>query len=287
MSLGLSASIAGAFFQALNYTATQRCQEKAHYSATQMLLATQVAMGVIVAFPSLLLGVWDYLTPEDLMALVRINAPYAVAQYLIIIAIRKSDASIVSPMLTLKIPTLAVIAIVMGQGYPSSHEFVAIAIILLIAYLLSRRAGTLDLWPAVLIVVACIGYAFSDMEITKLSKRFADLPLLHQVMVTVCVNYVFCAIVSLPVLIVMKAPMRVIYDARWIGVTWVVAVFFLLIGFNVAGVLEANVAQSLRGVFTILISLVLVRRLKVSGGDGAFKILLSIGMTAAVFLYFS
>ncbi|WP_319532307.1 hypothetical protein [uncultured Cohaesibacter sp.] len=287
MSLGLSASIAGAFFQALNYTATQRCQEKAHYSTTQILLATQVAMGVILALPFLFLGVWDYLVPSDLIALVRANAPYAAGQFLVIIAIKKSGASIVSPLLTLKIPTLAVIAVVSGQGYPSSHQLAAIAVILLLAYLLSRRAGALDLWPAVLIVVACIGYAFSDMEITKLSKRFADLPLLHQVMVTVCVNYVFCAIVSLPVLIVMKAPMRVIYDARWIGVTWVVAVFFLLIGFNVAGVLEANVAQSLRGVFTILISLVLVRRLKVSGGDGAFKILLSIGMTAAVFLYFS
>ena len=248
MPLGLSASIGGAFFQALNYTATQRCQEKAHYSATQILLATQVAMGVILVLPFLFLGVWDYLVPSDLMALVRANAPYAAAQFLIIIAIKKSGASIVSPLLTLKIPTLTVIAVISGQGYPSSHQLAAIAVILLLAYLLSRRAGTLDLWPAVLVVVACVGYALSDMEITRLSKRFADLPVLHQVAVTVSVNYIFCAIVALPFLIMSGSPMRVVYDARWIGVTWVVGAFLLLIGFNVAGVLEANVAQSLRGV---------------------------------------
>nr|WP_319388787.1 hypothetical protein [uncultured Cohaesibacter sp.] len=286
MSLGLSASLLGAFFLALNYVATQRCQQVWSYRSTRMLLATQVSMALLLLIPFLLLRVWRYLELQDLVSLIRINAPYAVAQYFIILAIRKSDASVISPMLTLKIPTLTIMAIFMGQGMPSSHQLLAMALIILLAYALSRRSGRLDLWPALFVVVASVGYALSDIEITHFSKRFLGLAIPHQVALTVSVNYIFCGLVAVPMLFFMKVPVRIVYDTRWIGLTWVIAVYLLVIGFSSTGVLEANVAQSLRGVFGILIAMALARKLPGSSTDWGFKILISIGMTGAVVLYF-
>ena len=57
MFLGLSASLLGAFFQALNYIATQRCQQIGLYRSTQILLATQVSMAFIVLIPFCVLRV--------------------------------------------------------------------------------------------------------------------------------------------------------------------------------------------------------------------------------------
>ncbi|WP_319413332.1 hypothetical protein [uncultured Cohaesibacter sp.] len=286
MSLGLSVSLLGAFFQALNYVATQRCQQASAYRSTQILIATQVSMAFIVLVPFLAMRGWQYLAPEDLISLVKINAPYAVAQFFVILAIRKSDASIVSPMLTLKIPTLTVMAVVMGQGLPSSHQLLATALILLLAYALSRRSGSLDLWPALFVIVASVGYALSDTAMTHFSTRFLDLSLFHRVALLISVNYIFCGIVSAPGLCMTKAPLRIVYDARWIGLTWVIAVYLLVVGFITTGVLKANVAQSMRGVFGILIAMVLARSLRASSKDWSFKIAISVAMTAAVFLYF-
>ena len=286
MFLGLSASLLGAFFQALNYIATQRFQQIGLYRSTQILLATQVSMAFIVLIPFCVLRVWQYLELSDLISLMRINIPYAVGQLFVILAIRKSDASVISPMLTLKIPTLTVIAIIMGQGLPSLHQLLAIALILLLAYVLSRQSGRLDLWPALLVVISSVGYALSDIEITTFSKRFLGASIPLQVALTISVNYIFCGIVAAPALFLTRAPMRIVYDARWVGVSWVIAVYLLVIGFSSTGVLEANVAQSMRGVFGILIGMVMAKNLSASQSTWGGKMLIAIGMTAAVFLYF-
>ena len=287
MSFGLSASLLGAFFQALNYIATQRCQQARPYRSTQILLATQVSMAFIVLIPFLVMRVWTYLEPRDLISLVRINAPYAVGQFFVILAIRKSDASVISPMLTLKIPTLTVITVIMGQGVPSSHQLLAIALILLMAYALSRQSGRLDLWPALLVIISSVGYALSDIEMTHFSKRFLGASIPFQVALTVSLNYIFCGLISAPALFLTRAPLRIVYDAKWIGLTWVIAVYLLVIGFSSTGVLKANVAQSMRGVFGILIAMFLARNITGNKKEWLFKIIISIGMTAAVFLYFT
>lgn len=244
-------------------------------------------MGLIAAIPFLLLQAWQYIEPADFFALVRINLPYAVAQLLIAIAIQKSDVSIVSPLLALKIPTITILMVLMGQSMPETHQLAAISAILIMAFVLSRRSGKLDVWPAFLVVGASLGYALSDIEITSFSKKLLGHSALMQVAITIAINYVFCGAFAAVWMVIARQPARLAYEARWVALSWFVAVTLLLAGFSLSGVLEANVAQSLRGVFGILISMLFLSKLATGQGDWQFKMVVAIGMTIAVFFYFS
>ncbi|WP_157967822.1 hypothetical protein [Cohaesibacter intestini] len=286
MSIGLAASLSGAFFQATNYAFTQKCQQTSGYSSAQILLASHAAMGLIAALPFIGLNAWRYLDPSHFVALIWINLPYAIAQLLIAIAIQKSDVSIVSPLLALKIPTITILMSFMGQPMPAWHQLVAIVAILLMAYLLSRRAGRLDVLPACLVIGASLGYAQSDIEITRYTQDFVGLSALMQVALTVSINYVFCGFFAGLGMLSGCQPLSLVYAARWVALSWFVAVCLLLVGFRLSGVLEANVAQSLRGVFGILLSMLFLNKIVKGQGDWHFKLLMGTGMTIAVFFYF-
>ncbi|PLW75349.1 hypothetical protein [Cohaesibacter celericrescens] len=287
MSIGIAASVVGAFFQALNYAVTQKCQQTGNYRTSQILLATHVAMGVVSIVLFILLRAWQYLDYRDLKALLWINVPYAAAQLFLIIAIQKSGASIVSPLLALKIPTVAALTLLRGGSAPQGHQLIAIVAILTLAAMLSRRSGKLEIAPALLLVGASLGYALSDIEITHFSKQFLGQPIPIQVAITVAINYLFCGVIAVICMAAVKQPLRSAYDAKWIGLTWMLAVYLLVVGFSWSGVLEANVAQSLRGVFGILISMIWLRHAAKGSGDWAFKAIVAVGMTISVYFYFA
>ena len=108
--IGIIASIFAAIGQALNYALTKDCQEKHRIYGFRMLIGAHIGMGFIMLWPFLFCSYYTYFEWEHLIDLFKINLPFLFAQYFMMQSIRVSDASIVSPLLVLKIPVLAAIS---------------------------------------------------------------------------------------------------------------------------------------------------------------------------------
>ncbi|RQW62020.1 EamA family transporter [Vibrio viridaestus] len=285
---GIIASFIGAFFQALNYFVTQVSQRGHNYSATQILIAIHICMAVILAFPLIFLGYWQYFSFSDYELLLRANIPYLLGQFLLFSAIRISDSSIVSPLLVLKIPAIALVSIFIFHSELSTIQWLSIAIIIYLAYSISSTSGKLDIKPALFVLGASICYGFSDIGITEYTKLYPQLSVTESTMVTVTINYFFCGVVMLIVAPMFKVPLSAAYHMKWSAVTWIVGVVLLVIGFKISGVLEANVIQSLRGVLGVLISFVALRiPLNKENGVWMTKFKLSLLMVGGVGLFYS
>ncbi|EJL6751073.1 hypothetical protein ACSKZ4_004383 [Vibrio alginolyticus] len=287
MSLGVLASFLGATFQALNYTLTQSCQQKYNIDGVKLLVAIHVGMGVISLIPTVIFGYWRLIEQHILWDLVIINIPYLLAQYLLISAIRLSDASIASPLLALKIPVLAAISVIGFNAEFNMMQGVSVALILLLAWYFSSISGKINAAPLLFILGACFFYSLSDMAITQLSHRLLDSSPIEQGFATICINYLICGLFSMPFMPAMKVNFTTVYQAKWVALAWFVAIVFLIIGFNISGVVSGNVVQSLRGVIGILLAYLFFRH-QVSHSSSVWKkkLLAAFGMFIAVGLFY-
>lgn len=253
------ASFMGAVFQATNYFVTQRSQRGHNYNTVQILIATHMGMGLVLLIPLLGLSYWRYFSFNDIGIIIQTNLPYLIAQFLLFSAIKLSDSSVVSPLLVLKIPALACISILLFDKQLEPLQWGAIAIIVYLAYSISTLSGKLEIKPALLIMGACICYGISDLGITAYTKNLGDLPLQERIFIAITINYMLCAIVMLPFVRLCKVPLKAIGHLKWSAITWLVAVALLVVGFSLSGVVEANVAQSTRGVIAVFMGYTAIR----------------------------
>ncbi len=257
--IGIIASFMGAVFQATNYFVTQRSQRGHNYNTVQILIATHMGMGLVLLIPLLGLSYWRYFSFNDIGIIIQTNLPYLIAQFLLFSAIKMSDSSVVSPLLVLKIPALACISILLFDKQLEPLQWGAIAIIVYLAYSISTLSGKLEIKPVLLIMGACICYGISDLGITSYTKNLGDLPLQDRIFIAITINYMICALVMLPFVRLFKVPLKAIGHMKWSAITWLVAVALLVVGFSLSGVVEANVAQSTRGVIAVFIGYVAIR----------------------------
>ncbi|MGY2574240.1 hypothetical protein [Vibrio sp. C8] len=85
----------------------------------------------------------------------------------------------------------------------------------------------------------------------------------------------------------MKVSFKMVYQTKWVALAWFVAVIFLIIGFNISGVVSGNVVQSLRGVIGVLLAyLFFSSQMKQPAPIWCKKLTASIGMFVAVVLFY-
>lgn len=288
MLLGVIASFLGATFQALNYSFTQRCQQKYQIDGVKLLVAVHVCIGVMAFIPTIALDYWKLITPDLADDFVKINAPYLIAQYLLINAIRRSDASIVSPLLALKIPVLAFISVMFFDASFSLMQVASIAGILALGWYFSSISGTINIAPLFLVLGASVCYSLSDMAITQFSHELMEGNPVEQALATICINYLVCGIFSIPFMMLMRVNLIMVYQVKWVALAWFIAVIFLILGFNISGVVSGNVVQSLRGVMGIILVYLFFRtQINQPSSMWRKKLYAAVGMFIAVGLFYS
>jgi len=285
--IGVLASFLGATFQALNYALTQSCQQKYSIDGVKLLVAVHVCMGFLAVVPTVLFGYWQLFEPDLAWDFFKINAPYLFAQYLLINAIRLSDASIASPLLALKIPVLAAISILFFGAEFTAMQGVSIGLILTLGWYFSTMSGKINLKPLLLVLGASLFYSLSDMAITGLSHKLTGSSVVEQSFITTCLNFVVCGVFSVLMMKPMQVSLRMTYQAKWVGLAWFVAVIFLIIGFNISGVVSGNVVQSLRGVIGVMIAFLFFRhQVNQPASIWYKKLIAAAGMVASVALFY-
>lgn len=259
MIFGFIASFLAAFFQATNYILTQKCQQRFNIDGIKLLIAVHINIGIIIAFPLFIFGYWRLIDASQTVDILKINLPYLTAQYLLIKAIKNSDASVVSPLLALKIPVLALISFFAFNAQFTPSQWGAMLLILFLAWRFSSMSGQIAMKPLLLVTGASIGYSLSDMSISQFSKDLIQSNPFEQSLATISINFFICGLFSLLLMPVQGVTFKMVYQVKWVAIAWLIGVVLLLIGFNISGVVSGNVIQSLRGVIGVLLAFIFFR----------------------------
>lgn len=110
----------------------------------------------------------------------------------------------------------------------------------------------------------------------------------EQALATICINYLVCGIFSIPFMMLMRVNLIMVYQVKWVALAWFIAVIFLILGFNISGVVSGNVVQSLRGVMGIILAYLFFRtQINQPSSMWRKKLYAAVGMFIAVGLFYS
>jgi len=179
---------------------------------------------------------------------------YLAGQAALFLALKRSDASRVSPLLGLKILMLVAISVTfLGKRY-SAPQWFAVLLTFCAAAMLSQAGGRLAWKSLGWILLACLGYSLSDLSMQKLLIPFETLGLFHASMVSNCLCHILCGLVGVLALCVVRplsagmCKVALPYAVSWFG-----AMLFLFACFGSVGVVYGNIVQSTRGVISIML----------------------------------
>lgn len=257
MISGIVLGLAAALCQSLSYVFSGRFVRTFNRSPHVLLTLAHVIMGLVSAallplvLPEVMPGLSSYVWP-----LLGGVVFYLVGQVGLFLALRYTDASRVSPLLGLKLPILAGISLLFLGARYSLAQWAAVCLCLLAAVALRHSGGRLSGRSLGWILLACLAYCLSDLNIGALvrSLQGAGLSLTRASMVGGFLSYALCG--GLGVLILPTVPWR---DCRmWeyalpFAAAWLGAMLLLFGCFGAVGVVFGNIVQASRGLISILI----------------------------------
>lgn len=182
---------------------------------------------------------------------------YIAGQLLFFFAVRRAEASRVSPLLGLKILFLAVITVLVLRHPLAAVQWLAVALSLVAAVGLNYSGGALPVAAALAMIGASFVYAISDFGVTRLAEVFSADGGVRGSMYASCVNYVLCLFVALLMLPFTKPGDR--RREHWLSalpmaLCWLGSGLCLFACFRAIGPLFGNIVQSLRGPFSVLLA---------------------------------
>ena len=253
MTVGILLGLAAAFCISLSYLFGRLFIQNGHGTAVGLLLLSNVVMGVVSV--GLLPLVWGDSMPgfgEYGWALFFCTLFYALGQMGLFLALKRTDASIVSPFLGLKVFILAAISAgMLGESF-SGLQWGAVAMSVVAALMMNWSGKALPWQSAGWVMSACVCYSISDLSIRRLVGHFLHLGLTHGSVLGACLTYIVCGAVS-GLLLCFRERVTAGVWARTVpyAVSWYVAMLFLYACFASVGVVFGNILQSTRGVFSV------------------------------------
>jgi drug/metabolite transporter (DMT)-like permease len=261
MLLGILFGFIAAMAASTSYVGTRIFEHRFPGRTLNFISLAHIIMGVFSLI--LLPFVWPARMPplqEYALSLVACAGFYLIGQFFLFITLKKSSASRVSPLLGIKVFILAMIGILfLGQHF-HYLQWLAIFLSMIATLMLSRTGEKLSLIAATLILLTCIAYCISDINIKFLVGHFEYLGLAHAAVLSACLVYVFCGIVALVLLFLLPRPTAVMFGYSMpFAVAWFSGMLFLFACFALIGVVYGNIVQSSRGIISIFMGAMLVR----------------------------
>ena len=221
---------------------------------------------------------------------------YSLAQMMMFMAQRRVDASLLVPLMGLKLPMLVLLNLALfGMRFTWLQVF-AVGLTVLAAFLLNRTSSQLN-WPAIaLVLLACLLFSLSDLCL-KLEVDLLQSELGYSATLAAChctfLNYIVAGLAGLATMAVVRKlrTRRALLHSLPYSAFWIVSIVFLNLCFAYLGTVNGNIIQSTRGIFSILFAPILVScgltylEQKVSWGVFARRLLAASLMVGAIVLY--
>jgi drug/metabolite transporter (DMT)-like permease len=261
MLLGILFGFGAAVFQSTSYVGSRVFSHKYPDKTLHLLSLSHIVMGVFAI--ALLPFVWPKTMPAFGVyapSLIACSGFYLFGQALLFIALKTSSASRVSPLLGIKVFILALIGIAfLGQKF-GLLQWTAIVMSVIAAAMLSRTGEKLSLKGLLWILLTCVAYCLSDINIKILVNHFDYLGRANAVLLAVCLSYIVCGITAVTILFFLPRPTAAMFRYSLpFAVAWFAAMLFLFACFGSIGVVYGNIVQSSRGILSILMGAALVR----------------------------
>lgn len=292
--LGIAFGFSAALFQALSYVFSKhffvRCRP-----SSQLLFAVgsaQMGLVAVLALPFLLDGPLPPFS-EYGWELVGTAGFYLTAQWLLFVNLKRTDSSVVAPLLGLKIPLLGLISTVLLQQPLPATAWAAIAMCTAAVFLVSPPTSLPELGTLALILLTCLGYCGSDLCIPLLIGKLEGASR-APTLLAVSATYTVCGIVGVVMALRMKAfrVPGVHRHAAPYAASWLLGMCFLFAAFATIGVIFGNMLQSSRGLISVVLTALIlragIRHLDAPTGKGrlALRATGAALMTAAIVLYY-
>ena len=284
MYLGIIFGLAAAFCQSLSYLSTRYYVQKRVAAppggsgggvgggSRQLLVLSHVWMGLFA------LLVIPFAWPAGGIHFLRILSPllcnalfYLAGQVGLMIALKHTEPSRVSPLLGIKIVILALIASFIRQPDAAAGaavgltliQWAAVILCVFAAVSLNFSGATLSRRAVVAILFTCLFYSISDWNIGLLVNGLrvgTSMSFVHAAVLGGCLSYLVTALCVIGFLPRFGARRAADWrDAVPFAVTWFSAMLLLFSSFALIGVLFGNILQSTRGLMSILMASLLIK----------------------------
>ncbi len=261
---GILIGLAAALLQSLSYVVSGAFVRTYQSASLALLTRAYVIMGGISVLALAL--VWpagempafaDYAVP-----MVLCTAFCLLGQAGLFLALQSTEASRVSPLLSLKILMLALASLGLGIERYTAVQWTGIALSLAAAFLLGRAGTPMPLRSCLLLFFTCASYASSDFFIRAQFPIFTPrLSFVRSSVVITLLSYVVGGVFGVLALPFAGRFPRTVWThyALPFAIAWLAAMMLLFACFGLIGVVHGNIVQSTRGLISIGIGYLLAR----------------------------
>jgi len=254
--LGIILGLCAATSNSIGYLLSRAFLQKHHQSQFHLLAISHLILGLASV------GLAAFLWPENMpplsdygLALLGTTGFYLIAQVCFFLALRRTEASRLSPMLGSKIIILALLSVLFLDKSFNSLQWTAIMFSFCGAILLTGAGARVPATAIVLISFTCLGYCLSDINIGKLIPSFQpEMKLIPASLFSTALYFIVCGIVSLVMLLFLKPSKKMWKDAIPFSIFWYTAMLCLFGCFGTVGIVYGNILQSTRGIISVVLA---------------------------------
>jgi drug/metabolite transporter (DMT)-like permease len=196
------------------------------------------------------------------LELLLVSGFYVFGQMSFFLAIYKTEASRLAPLLGLKIVFIAIFSILFLGIDLNAGQWTAV-ILCLVGALMSNWSGkSIPLASALWLLGAVAGYSLSDISIKGLIDKLTteNTTTVQAVFLAASTSYCFLGIVSVPIIIFSRSmKIKLLKPALPFSCIWFASMLFLFSCFGQIGPLFGNIVQSGRGIIAVVIGALIAK----------------------------
>jgi drug/metabolite transporter (DMT)-like permease len=263
MVLGIVFGLLAALSQCFSYVFSKKFVHK-DGNSFQLLVISHFIMGIFSAICLGFLLIENNLPPLKVYwrELLLVDGFYVLGQMSFFLAISKTEASRLAPLLGLKIVFISLFSIMFLGAELFSGQWVAIILCLTGAVMSNWSGKSIPLSGALWLIGAVAGYSLSDICIKELIDRIQEGTGKNSeaVFLAASTSYCFLGIVSVPVIISCRSmKIKLLKPALPFSCFWFAAMLFLFACFGYIGPLFGNIVQSGRGIIAVVIGALIAK----------------------------
>lgn len=259
ISLGIVFGFACAFCHALSYLSTRSFVSTNGPRELLAIAHIQMAGISIILLPFLWIDPPDGWGPV-MLPMAGAAGFYLMAQTFLFMTIQMIPASVVSPLLGLKLIPVAALGTMFFGTALKPAQFGAVALAGIAALCLFKAGEKLPPKAIASLGLACVCYSLSDLSIEKLIKALDPDTGVSASLFAVACEYTLCGLYG--IYLYLRLP--VVTGASWkkaipFTITWYGAMCFLYAAIGLVGIVLAVILQATRGLISIGIGALIAR----------------------------